>query len=216
MGRLEVPTSFTVDSEGGIDAVYYNRMKEGIYAVCTNTKASLASLNSSFNQLTSTLNDVGITVEITGNSIIKKLDSLISKLTTTDASKEFADDPILSSLNNIKRKIINLRAEYNPKYDEYSNMVSDKDFSVDLANFNFKSTEYSFKELEKIFDYIAETDRTNRDKIRELINEMFDDYTKIKTDYNNLELSVSKDVMSYEADGTVVEDQLENLRNELR
>lgn len=216
MGRLEVPTSFTVDSEGGIDAVYYNRMKEGIYAVCTNTKASLASLNSSFNQLTSTLNDVGITVEITGNSIIKKLDSLISKLTTTDASKEFADDPILSSLNNIKRKIINLRAEYNPKYDEYSNMVSDKDFSFYLANFNFKSTEYSFKELEKIFDYIAETDRTNRDKIRELINEMFDDYTKIKTDYNNLELSVSKDVMSYEADGTVVEDQLENLRNELR
>ena len=64
---------------------------------------------------------------------------MIGILTTVDAVKEFAGDSILADLNSIKRDLISLRADYTPKMNEYSSMVSDRDFSQYLANFDFNS-----------------------------------------------------------------------------
>lgn len=104
-------------------------MDEGIYATCTNTIASLNSITKSFNQLIETMNSVGMNKTLTKTDIKDKLDELIGILTKVDAVKEFANDSVLMDLNSIKRDLITLRADYNPKMNEYSGMVSDRDFS---------------------------------------------------------------------------------------
>ena len=146
--RLEVPYFF-VNSENGGDYLYRSG-GDGIYAACVEVKNGISEVENSYDTLVAACNSIGLDFSTAKLNINEKLDDLINYLTKVDAIKKFANDPTLKDLNEIKSMIIILRSDYTPKYDEYQNMPSDRDFSYYLGSFNFKANKYSFAELSSL------------------------------------------------------------------
>lgn len=190
-------------------------MHEGIYTACTQIQSSLYAIDSSYQSLTATVDSVGMTLPAQTGDTKKDLDSLIAKLSITDALKEFVDDTTLTELNDIKRSIITLRSSYNPRYYEYQQMPSDGDFSYYLQGFSFDSMSYSFKQLYALSDYIRETDKNNMEKIRVAIDGMLGDHTEIKTRFNEIEISAQQELRNYGQSGDQIENQLAYLETAL-
>ena len=215
MNRLSCPNLFTFSAEKKIESMINQRMDEGVYTACVNTLASLDSIENSYNQIKDTMSSIGMSATFEKTKIDERLDEIISSLTTVDVATEFSDDPVLSDLNGIKRSLVNLRSDYEPKMKEYSKMVSDRDFSQYLSEFDFDSQTYSFMQLSLLMEYADKKDEENRKTISSQIDDMFKDYTNLKDKYTSLELCAQGEILNYNPNGTIIEDQMRNMYDEL-
>lgn len=162
------PTSMRVDYDGNIQELFKGLQREGIVAVCDNTKQGLADIQRAFNNLSQLASDLyGIDVDKSGVvDLYDRILHLIEQLTSIDQSTFDADSCIITYKKFLKT-VIELSGQYLPVRQAYINIYNDSEQAQYLAEF-YPNMDLTLESIENLTRYMKKKD--------------FEDYTAILTE----------------------------------